>query len=107
MPTRFLNRIPIVASPKFLLGDVFGPSEAAAAKLSLANLRDLLRQPRESSASLGRNPLFSTQSFPMPRATLVLAVAARRIKPNSPAPTASPSTAMAHFTSPTATTTAF
>ena len=50
MPTRFLNRIPIVASPKFLLGDVFGPSEAAVAKLSLANLRDLLRQPRESSA---------------------------------------------------------
>ena len=50
MPTRFLNRIPIVASPKFLLADVFGPSEAAAAKLSLANLRDLLRQPRESSA---------------------------------------------------------
>lgn len=38
MPTRFLNRIPIVASPKFLLADVFGPSEAAAAKLSLANL---------------------------------------------------------------------
>ncbi len=74
MPTRFLNRIPIVASPKFLLGDVFGPSEAAAAKLSLANLRDLLRQPRESSASLGRNPLFSTQFFPMPRSTLVLAV---------------------------------
>ena len=157
MPTRFLNRIPIVASPTFLLADVFGPSEAAAAKLSLANLRDLLRQPRESSASLGRNPLFSTQSFPMPRSTLVLAVAvvlafatslhaakivliadaennlirryvpppgkfsmspapakrappalmARRIKPNSPAPTASPSTAMAHFTSPTATTTAF
>ena len=75
MPTRFLNRIPIVASPTFLLADVFGPSEAAAAKLSLANLRDLLRQPRESSASLGRNPLFSTQSFPMPRSTLVLAVA--------------------------------
>lgn len=74
MPTRFLNRIPIVASPKFLLADVFGPSEAAAAKLSLANLRDLLRQPRESSASLGRNPLFSTQFFPMPRSTLVLAV---------------------------------
>ena len=74
MPTRFLNRIPIVASPTFLLADVFGPSEAAAAKLSLANLRDLLRQPRESSASLGRNPLFSTQFFPMPRSTLVLAV---------------------------------
>lgn len=50
MPTRFLNRIPIVASPTFLLADVFGPSEDAAAKLSLANLRDLLRQPRESSA---------------------------------------------------------
>jgi len=32
---------------------------------------------------------------------------ARRIKPNSPAPTASPSTAMAHFISPTATTTEF
>ena len=69
----FLNRIPIVASPKFLLADVFGPSEASAAKLSPANLRDLLRQPRESSASLGRNPLFSTQFFPMPRSTLVLA----------------------------------
>jgi hypothetical protein len=43
MPTRFLNRIPTVVGPTFLLADVFGASEAAFTKLSFTDLRDLLR----------------------------------------------------------------
>ena len=43
MPTRFLNRIPTVVGPTFLLASSFGASEAASMKLSFAGLRDLLR----------------------------------------------------------------